>query len=934
MSSHLLPVPGCLVSDGNRNGVVHSHVENEGVKKAQVAWLGERASRSLHRGHELSSALRPNSAAIHAYVEDESGHSAECTILGRRELGGQEQVLVFFHETGISKWLPYAVFRQLKDVRHRFMSSDYGGWDSAERFRLRTLAFALDIWNENTGSLSRFDVDPLPHQIHLVHHILASGNLNWLIADDVGLGKTIETGLLLAALKQQKRARRILLVTPAGLTRQWQEELKYKFSMDQFQIYGEDFQIADMVHWKIYDHVIASIDRLKAPDHLHKILSAEPWDLIVFDEAHRLTVRQYGLKLEKSERFRLAEALRKRTSNFLFLTATPHQGMTDKFKGLLKLLRPELSAEIDLLELNPEVLGNFVYRNRKSDVTDLEGNFIFNGQTTRAIEVPRPKGARAFEKKLNAYLRRGYAAGKDLGRTGFAIGFVMTIYRKLAASSIAALRQALKNRLHRLRTGEADTLENYADERFSGELEEHQAAGGREEFFDGEIEELSLLIAETDRLLEADEKLTAFLDQVIGNVMRHNSDEKVLIFTEYRTTQAYVQTALEKRFGEGSTSLIHGSMRHDERREAIQHFESEGTFLISTEAGGEGINLQRQCHIMVNYDLPWNPMRLAQRVGRLYRYGQQQHVLVFNMHAPQTADELVLDTLYRRLDQVAGDMATVSDEFNENLKAEIVGELADLIDIEEILEAAQSSSLEHTKDRIEEALQKAKTAAEMQDELFQYAARSDTSETSGQLTLTIEHLRSFTLGMFDLLGAAESVQERFSGRSLRIKLSEQFRDEYPTRGSYIEITFERSLAQDKPDIEMMDLAHPLIRFLLDKARRYDFQGQTARATNLGHEVTLATIQRWQNIRGERVRQELNIFGVTGESINRNPGQFSEWLLHGQATADFTPPGDSAERTEVWMALDNVVQERLAAASSPNLHPESVRDVAVAWGRDT
>ena len=138
------------------------------------------------------------------------------------------------------------------------------------------MAFALEMWNENTGSLSNFEIDPLPHQIHLVHHILASGNLNWLIADDVGLGKTIETGMLLAALKQRKALRRVLLVTPAGLTKQWQDELNNKFKMGEYMIYGEDFHINEARHWKMFDYVIASIDRLKDEKHLACLLYTSP----------------------------------------------------------------------------------------------------------------------------------------------------------------------------------------------------------------------------------------------------------------------------------------------------------------------------------------------------------------------------------------------------------------------------------------------------------------------------------------------------------------------------------------------------------------------------------------------------------------------------------------------------------------------------------
>jgi len=224
--------------------------------------------------------------------------------------------------------------------------------------------------------------------------------------------------MLLAALKQRGTFRRILLVIPAGLTRQWQDELRQKFGMDDFQIYGHDFFIHDPRQWKFYDHVIGSIDRFKADDHKDLLLTAGPWDLIVFDEAYRLSRRQWGRKLDASDRFRLAAELRNVTDSLLLLTATPHQGMQDKFQALLELLRPELRDEINRLSLNPSILKDIVIRNNKADVTDAEGNFIFKGKTTHAIPVAISEDARSFDRALQAYLRRGYAASRELGRQG------------------------------------------------------------------------------------------------------------------------------------------------------------------------------------------------------------------------------------------------------------------------------------------------------------------------------------------------------------------------------------------------------------------------------------------------------------------------------------------------------------------------------------
>jgi superfamily II DNA or RNA helicase len=331
----------------------------------------------------------------------------EGVVLEIRQIGGRDQVLVDYLQAGQRIWVPYENLRAIDGVRQKFFLGRTGNADQAERFRLKSLAYALDLWNQNTGSLSRLEIDPLPHQIHLVHHILASGNLNWLIADDVGLGKTIEVGMLLAALQQRGQFRRILLVTPAGLVRQWQEELHHKFGMSDFQIYGTDFFINDPRHWKMHDRVIGSIDRLKSEEHLEILMQAGAWDLIVFDEAHRLSRRQWGNRLDASQRFALAATLRHKTDAMLLLTATPHQGMQDKFQAILELLRPEVKEQIDSLSLHPQMLRDLVIRNRKADVTDSEGNFIFKAKTTRAVQVELGVEEERFQRLLTRSTRQG-----------------------------------------------------------------------------------------------------------------------------------------------------------------------------------------------------------------------------------------------------------------------------------------------------------------------------------------------------------------------------------------------------------------------------------------------------------------------------------------------------------------------------------------------
>lgn len=937
MKNRLLPVKHSWVKQSlpngdERVGRVEMAIDRSDSVQVTVKWFGQGEISTVSLS-DLHGGFRPQVEVQDVPNSRTRKSLGEGVVLKTRTMGGRDQVLVDFPQPGRQLWLPYENLKQIKGPIHRFIVGDKGGGDSAERFRLKSLAHALEMWNENTGSLSHFDIDPLPHQIHLVHHILSSGNLNWLIADDVGLGKTIETGMLLAALKQRGSLKRVLLVTPAGLTKQWQDELSNKFKMGEFQIYGEDFHINEPRHWKMYDFVIASIDRLKNDNHLELLQQAEAWDLVIFDEAHRLSRRQYGLKLDSSQRFQLAANLRRNTDAMVLLTATPHQGMSDKFQALLELLHPERKEEISTLALNPEIIGEMVYRNNKADVTDADGKFIFRGKTTKAIRVDVSGAAVQFDDRLQDYLRQGYAAGAALGFRGNAIGFVMTVYRKLAASSVAAIHNALINRRDRL---EGETSNGYGvsdldelDQRYFGEWEE-QLQTDAKEFFEGEIELLSELIEDIKQLRSDDRKLELFMEQIIDVILENNPDEKVLIFTEYRSTQSYLKEAIESRFGSNCVELINGSMPHQARRDAIARFEDDSQFLISTEAGGEGINLQRKCHIMANYDLPWNPMRLVQRIGRLYRYGQRERVVVFNIHSPNTADEKIMDLMYTRIDQVVNDMAGVGSEFNERLQDDILGDIADLVDVSQILEEAMDAGIHRTQDRIDEALARAKAATEKQRELFEHAASYDPDETRHELRISREHSTAFVLGMLQKL-AIEVVETTHNGLIWHIRLPEAVQQELGVTRSRYEVTLDRILATSRPGTLMLDLDSFLMQYLIRKAKSYAFMGLSAviRSESKDGTAILTSLLRWQNDQGQRLRQEYTAYGLSADGkVIVNPEAFSDWLKQPAETGDITIDREQNKRWHA--AAEAAADKRLAEVSNLQLHPENNQWVSGAW----
>lgn len=841
------------------------------------------------------------------------------TVVDRRVLAGREQLLVHFPPSGQIAWLPYEHLALVTSVQEHVYRGRLES-QRAERFRLRCLSHALEQWNANTGALSRLDIDPLPHQVSLVHHIIASGNINWLIADDVGLGKTIEVGMLLHALKNSRSFRRILIVCPAGLTRQWQDELADKFAMRDFLIYGRDFEIRRTDHWRLHDQVIASLDRLKQPQHLEQLEHSGPWDLIVFDEAHRLTRRLEGDSLRASERFRLASFVRELTDSMILLTATPHQGRQDLFQALLELVRPDLTDEIRRLHRNRKILHDMVVRNPKSQVTDWHGNRLFHGKSVNAVTVALDEEQQNFGRRLMEYFLQGYQTrGKsDLVRR--AVGFVMTIYRKLAASSLYAILRALERRLERLEQEAAEPSvgpDEEGDRRFEGELEEASIPNPAA-FFSGEGRLVEQLIRDARQLLPSDPKLKALLERVIPATAQANPDEKLVIFTEYRSTQDYLAQALTSAYGADSVELLNGSMNLEQRRGAIARFNDQARFLISTEAGGEGINLHQRCHTMVNYDLPWNPTRLVQRIGRLYRYGQLKKVVVFNLHAPQTLDADIVANIYQRIDQIVVDLGILGKEFQPGLEDEIFGQLADLVDLESIMEKAPTLDPKDHEQEVEAKLQAArKTYAEQRD-LFDYFAHTLSFESSGDLTVGPDHLQAFVQGVLGEL-KIPIVATRHKGAVLEIRLPEQLARTLGYASHRLQLALTRDFV-GRPGFETMDAESPFFQYLLRTAQHLDFEGRAVGCALPG-QALMASMLRWQNDQGRRVRQEFALVLGDPERVEINPPEAVHWLL--QPTRECDAILDRQTAQALWEVAEGALERRLADVSNQDLHPESL-----------
>ena len=942
-STSLVPEESCFVSHPDKKGVlgvVMEHKAEDGLGYVRVKW-GSDGALEKHPISELRSGFRRGHIVQDRPKSNTRRTLGTGTVVSNRRIADRDMVLVQLHSTGESRWLPYENLVRLKDASIKYQRMDAAEPDSAERFRLKALAYALDSWNQVTGALDRLDVDPLPHQIDLVHRIMNSDQANWLIADDVGLGKTIEVGLLLAAMKRRRQARRVLVVCPASVVRQWQDEMKYKFNQD-FAIYGSDFNVNQASHWARNDKVIVSIDRAKSDTHSRIFDASGDWDVIVFDEAHHLS-KIKGQPI--TQRYRLAERLQSLTDNFIFLTGTPHQGVRDQFVNLLMLLRPDLSRRFANMFTDPSVVAELVLRNRKSLATDAYGNFLFRGQDTNLVRAPLSKSAEDFDRQLQTYLKDGYGAAEAGGNTGRAIGFVMTTYRKLASSSIAAIELALERRIARLRGDDERSVQNMT----LSDLEEIRDAFqegddglddlgeivgdyvGATPFFEDEQDQIHDLLTAAQFIKQDDQKLNHFMERIVAPLRERR--QKLLIFTEYRATQEYLVDALRKRYPRVDVARINGGMSLEEKQNNIALFNANAAFMVSTEAGGEGINLHERCHILVNYDLPWNPRRLVQRAGRLYRYGQRERVIVFNLMADDGFDSRSLGMMLDRVHSIAKDMSGVGSEFQEGLETEIIGELLERVDIASVLADNKTMDINRSSTEINEAIKRAEEAKSQQDALFSRIEGYDPQAATALHTFDQYDLLAFLEGILPYKDV-EIRQRLYNGRVLELNLPDEMRGVYPEfreRARVVRVTVDRQLAIHNSDLVPMDFASEFFIHLIEFAKSPQFKGEYAGLRG-GESGALGIYKlRWQTDQGlPHWEMLLSVFLPQGSPYTSNNPPFFSSLLRDGVKSEARPSTDNAsERKAVLERLEEVADRELAARCTALRHPNDVVLIAAA-----
>jgi len=515
-------------------------------------------------------------------------------------------------------------------------------------------------------------VIPLPHQIDALHRAMSADPVRVLLADEVGLGKTIEAGLIIRELKLRGLARRILIVAPKGLTTQWVAELSTHFD-EQFALVlpGDPARhpsTAQANHWRHFDQVITAMDTVK-PLAAREGWSAERlarhneerfgqlvgagWDLIVVDEAHRLAGTT-----ESVARYELGQGLAGAARHLLLLSATPHNGKSDAFHRLMALL--DGRAFPTPSTVSRERVRPYVIRTEKRSAVDIDGRPLFMPRTTRTIAVAWDETSSAEQGLYDAvtdYVREGY--NRAVRERRYAVGFLLLLFQRLVTSSTRAILNALERRHATLSRALPPDVSGLVDAQRVDEDDDDAVAqllGQTVSPFGNERAEVQTLLDLARQTVRGGQDAKARrLLRLLADLEREELDPqlKLLVFTEFTATQAMLAEVFAAR---GYTvATLHGGLSLDERRRVQESFTSNTRVLISTEAGGEGLNLQF-CHLIVNYDLPWNPMRIEQRIGRVDRIGQRQPVRAFNFTLQSSIDGRMRDVLEEKLQRILEDL--------------------------------------------------------------------------------------------------------------------------------------------------------------------------------------------------------------------------------------------------------------------------------------
>lgn len=776
-------------------------------------------------------------------------------------------------------------------------------WERPLDVIVRVQAAAIQSANDSWGVYSRSRIELLPHQLWVCHKVGANWPARWLVADDVGLGKTIEAGLILWPLLSRGRVRRLLILCPASLVEQWQWRMKEMFDIRLTRYLAElDTERSDF--WNSQSAVVASLQtlRLDKGGRQARLIESEPWDLIVVDEAHHLNADEQG---GPTLGYRLIEQLvaERRVTSLLFFTGTPHRGKEYGFWSLLRLLRPDLFNPKHAPDAQLPLLNQVMIRNNKQNVTDLEGRRLFLKPHVETVTYRYSEAEARFYRMLTDFILSGqaYASGlSDLD--GRAVMLVLIAMQKLASSSVAAIRRALMRRLESLRDARAsltkparrgsarpgtsiaeyDAADMEGDLDRVGQLEEDLATGwtGLKLMGDEEARLQELIAAAA--AVEEETKIR----EILGLLRGRFAGRPVLLFTEYKATQSLLISALRREFGDGCATFINGDDRADDildsqgrsrtlresREVAAQHF-NDGTvrFLVSTEAGGEGIDLQERCHSLIHVDLPWNPMRMHQRVGRLNRYGQKERVEVVSLHNPDTVESLIWAKLNSKIENIMRAFGEVMEE-PEDLLQLVLGMTSPSL-FRDLFAGAHRLDREAISHWFDQKTGRfgGKDAVDTVKELIGHAARFDFRQASSRIPRSdLPALQPFFRAMLALNGR----QAREDERGLSFKTPDSWLDDPGVRQAYDGMIFERSDRSRDAVQRIIGVGHRAFDQALGQAQRLTASVTALPAGDLAQPLIVFSIS--DQVTTEETAIRMSIIGV--ELQTDSPRILQDWEL--------------------------------------------------------
>ncbi len=775
------------------------------------------------------------------------GNEGEITKIDHRE--GTACLLYIHTDNGLKK-RPSSLPIEKVDTGAELI--EQGSFDSPDHFDLRYLASRLGLSHSEDRFValggSRIDIEP--YQVKAAYDILNSYDHRYLIGDEVGLGKTIEAAIVIEELIARDRADRILIVTPAPLADQWQMEMQDKFDRD-YMVYDRDYVQAKRDAkpnenvWTQDDRIITSIDFAKQDDMLAALQNLdEEWDIAIFDEAHHLTARRESDgAVNKTERYCVGEAVAGNSDGLIFLTGTPHKGKPDQFYFMISLLDPYRFR--DEYDITPDGLQDLMIRRLKEEMYNADGTKMFPDKNIKTLGVDLTPEERQLYDDVTEYIREHYNLATQADNN--VAGFAMAIYQKRLVSSIHAIRESLKNRMETIKAGGTDpndlspAVQSLLDQYRSDPdlLTETQREKVEEELggvsvsqdpvkVQNELEIVQNLYRQA-KSIDKDSKGER-LREYIDGILDEDPDEKVLVFTEYTDTLEYLRDHV---LADMDVAQIYGDLNQKQRREQIDKFRNEVNVMVATDAAREGLNLQF-AHIMVNYDLPWNPTRIDQRIGRLHRYNQEHTVEIRNLFVNDTRESDILELLMEKIDEIESTLGMnsdvlglVLDEFD--LEEQIMSAIAREEDPEEV-----EAEVDHLIEERKEAVRRIENDLLIRDR-FDLSGEDreilDVLERSREEGISEEEIEALVRGFFSEFGGAVKGVRPGPAR----KGGDIFRLEVPsviTGGNvdneYQSATFTREVAVENEDVEFIALDHPLVENIIQFCQSSDqFGGQTA-----------------------------------------------------------------------------------------------------------